>query len=604
MFPDNFEPNNLQSGEKSKINSEQLHDVAKEVTGLGSENLVQLSPPILSSKDIPKQKQEYTVPNDDVSTSYIDQNNININLDQNTKVVDKNTDIKIPCSVESNLDIKNQKKSNVCNNKQSIEIVEFTSLNPQSSHLNINNVKKSKINIISHEVVKHVSEEKFKTLKICPAPRDAFIPFKINTMLDRIPKSNTISDNVTSDTIEHSTSLEPQFESDKMFKTDDLVCSMHTEENDLTTNNLNHPDIDAADGSVPDTGQEPEANNVTEVYCVIDEVDNTREESNVATCTENKTVDIDMSDEIPTSSTSVVSQISDNTLTDVYEIEIEEVDEEICTEKNNNISENCVGSNISASDKQSMDGCWRESVIKRHDYINDSLLEKVKLSSHHLTTKSKLCIQGVEKPGGRIDSEESQSGMIFRTYVNRQARNEFNSKTGDVILNNETAKTYEIVDKCTDFNNIDVNCVTKQVLPCNEFGRLQFDGDDSECVHFYFLPKYTVQSTSSSFDTLSDENASNQETLTEDNTYGNDVQTNLSDVCCSEHSSISENNISEFNEDHKLFSSETYVNLYDESMNDDIKSDDIYSFSMEVKEEIFDDDSLVEQVGILNMLIS
>ncbi|XP_045535905.1 uncharacterized protein LOC106714357 [Papilio machaon] len=622
----NVESSDLQSGEESKINFEQLHNVAEEVTGHIYEKSVQLSFPIVSSNKIPQQKEEQHINANYVAcTSNIEQNNININIDQNTTEIDKNTDIQIQPSVESNTVIKYQ-KTNVCNNKKtkSLKIGEFNSLSLKSSQLNSNNDKKNKINIISQEVLNHGSAETLKKFKLCPTSKNALIPFKINTPIGKVLKTTSISDNITSDTCEQSISLEPEFGSNKILQKKDSACSMYTEENNLDTNNFNnYSDIDANDGLAPDTNKkldysdiksvninDNEAREEIEIYCVIDDEDNLSEESNLATCNENKTVDIDISVETPTPSTSLVSQMTvNNTLTDLHQIKEKEVDEdvEIYTEKNNNISENFDESNTSASKKQSMDVSRCNSVTQKPYYVNQCLLEKVNLSPDHLTTKSKLCIQGVEKPGGIIERRLQTEKMNLKTYQNRKAKNRLKNKTDDVILVNElTAKTYDITDVCTDLNNINVTCVTKQMCTCNDFGRLQFNDGENECGHLHFLPKNTINSNPSMCEIFSEGDDSNEEILPEiDNNYdNNDVQLNdLSNICYTEFS-ISESDVSDvFSENQKPLLSETCVNIYDETMNltnfdtDDIKSHDLYSFSPpEVKVvECFDGGNVLKQ---------
>ncbi|KPI93906.1 General transcription factor 3C polypeptide 2 [Papilio xuthus] len=601
----NVEPSELQSGEKSKINSEELDNVDEEVSGHICEKSVKLSVPILSPINIPQQKEEHINENIVAYPSNIEQNNINININRNGTEIDGNTDIEIQSSVESNSDKKYQKKSNVFNNNtKNVEIGECNSLSQNSSHVNSSNDKKSKINIISQEVLNHGSAETLKKFKVNPTPKNALIPLKINTPIGKVLKSS--SSFITSATSENSISLEPEFRSNKILETNESSCTMHSEEDDMNTNNFNnYSDVDAVDGLTSDTNKDlvssdvknanlndKEATEEIEVYCVIDdEMHNLSEESNLPN--ENKTVDMDISDATPTPSTSLVSPISvSNTLTDSHQIKLKEVDKdvEIYTEKNNNITENFDESNISASDKQSMDESRHNSVTEKPFYLNQCLLEKVNLSPDHLTTKSKLCIQGVEKPGGIIEHIRLQTEKItLRTYKNGKTKSRFKNKTHDVILVSEMiAKTYDSTDVCTNMNSTNVTCVTKQMCTCNDFGKLQFDDDENECGHVHFLPKNTVNMKPTICENFSGD-ASNEDILfeTDDNYENNDGQFNdLSNICYTDFS-ISESDVSEqFSENEKSLLSETCVNIFDESMNisnfdstDDIKCHDINSFS-------------------------
>ncbi|KAH9645178.1 hypothetical protein HF086_005723 [Spodoptera exigua] len=100
------------------------------------------------------------------------------------------------------------------------------------------------------------------------------------------------------------------------------------------------------------------------------------------------------------------------------------------------------------------------------------------------TTESKLCIQGVEKPGGsKKDKEHTGECKVVKTY----ARQILPKKSNKSILElHENIKQDVVVDLKLDAVNIETSNKIQEFCLCYDFGRLAYYDSDNLYEHIHF----------------------------------------------------------------------------------------------------------------------
>ncbi|KAF9414571.1 hypothetical protein HW555_007578 [Spodoptera exigua] len=100
------------------------------------------------------------------------------------------------------------------------------------------------------------------------------------------------------------------------------------------------------------------------------------------------------------------------------------------------------------------------------------------------TTESKLCIQGVEKPGGsKKDKEHTGECKVVKTY----ARQILPKKSNKSILElHENIKQDVVVDLKLDAVNIETSNKIQEFCLCYDFGRLAYYDSDNLNEHIHF----------------------------------------------------------------------------------------------------------------------
>lgn len=117
--------------------------------------------------------------------------------------------------------------------------------------------------------------------------------------------------------------------------------------------------------------------------------------------------------------------------------------------------------------------------------IND-ITKKETVNSNTNTIESKLCIQGVEKPGGNeVDRELTGECKVLKTYARRNSPK--TSKLSTHILHKtETFKTVDALDLDLDAVNISRTCEMQEFCLCDDFGRLAYYDCDNLYEHIHF----------------------------------------------------------------------------------------------------------------------
>ncbi|PZC74681.1 hypothetical protein B5X24_HaOG207350 [Helicoverpa armigera] len=164
--------------------------------------------------------------------------------------------------------------------------------------------------------------------------------------------------------------------------------------------------------------------------------------------------------------------------------------------------------------------------------LKNDVMRKEAINSNINTTESKLCIQGVEKPGGtNIDSVRTSDCKVMKTYTRRNPVKTNKSHTS-IIRKTETT----IVDDAQEHTLHAVNILTpnqtQQFCLCFDFGHLSYYDNDNLYEHIHFWRHNTANcDVDVIFSIYNDEIEVKNETLvdTEEKTDENDETYN---VCC------------------------------------------------------------------------
>ncbi|KAJ8726246.1 hypothetical protein PYW07_000944 [Mythimna separata] len=122
--------------------------------------------------------------------------------------------------------------------------------------------------------------------------------------------------------------------------------------------------------------------------------------------------------------------------------------------------------------------------------LSYDITKKEKVNSNINTIESKLCIQGVEKPGGtEVVREHNGECKVLKTYARRNPSKA--SKLSALMLNkNETCNTVDALDLDLDTVNIST-CEMQQFCLCDDFGRLAYYDRESFYEHIHFWHHHT-----------------------------------------------------------------------------------------------------------------
>ncbi|CAH1645031.1 unnamed protein product [Spodoptera littoralis] len=109
---------------------------------------------------------------------------------------------------------------------------------------------------------------------------------------------------------------------------------------------------------------------------------------------------------------------------------------------------------------------------------------KKTINSKTNTTESKLCIQGVEKPGGnKKDNEHTGECKVIKTYARQIIPKKSNKSTPKL---HENVKHDVMVDQNVDAVNIVTSNKTQELCLCYDFGRLAYYDSDNSYEHIHF----------------------------------------------------------------------------------------------------------------------
>nr|XP_049708028.1 uncharacterized protein LOC110379419 isoform X2 [Helicoverpa armigera] len=164
--------------------------------------------------------------------------------------------------------------------------------------------------------------------------------------------------------------------------------------------------------------------------------------------------------------------------------------------------------------------------------LKNDVMRKEAINSNINMTESKLCIQGVEKPGGtNFDSERTSDCKVMKTYTRRNLVKTTKPHTS-IIRKTETI----IVDDAQEYTLHAVNILTpnqtQQFCLCFDFGHLSYYDNDNLYEHIHFWRHNTANCDMDViFSIYNDEIEVKNETLvdTEEKTDENDETYN---VCC------------------------------------------------------------------------
>uniref|UniRef100_A0A2A4JFN3 C2H2-type domain-containing protein n=1 Tax=Heliothis virescens TaxID=7102 RepID=A0A2A4JFN3_HELVI len=119
--------------------------------------------------------------------------------------------------------------------------------------------------------------------------------------------------------------------------------------------------------------------------------------------------------------------------------------------------------------------------------LKNDIKKKEAINSNVNMTESKLCIQGVEKPGGaNIDSERPSDCKVLKTYTRRNPP-KVSSHT-PIICKTETTTAIDSQEHTLHTVNILTSNQTQQFCLCFDFGELSYYDHDNlyEHIHFWY----------------------------------------------------------------------------------------------------------------------
>lgn len=124
--------------------------------------------------------------------------------------------------------------------------------------------------------------------------------------------------------------------------------------------------------------------------------------------------------------------------------------------------------------------------------LRNGIIKKATINSKTNTTESKLCIQGVEKPGGnKVDREHSDDCKVLKTYARRNPPKATKLST-HILHKKETCETVDKLDLDLDAVNITTTSETREFCLCTDFGRLAYYDCDSLYEHIHFWHGHTA----------------------------------------------------------------------------------------------------------------